>query len=132
MWIWLRGLHLPQVYPSFLEYGVESSQQHTGDSSVRPDTPDTVVSHEANYTLEGINLTITGYFAYPVEHDDALPGLLLIHDSSGLDDMEMYRSEEVRDYFVFAADLSGGEDILTEVFWIKHSTCFVRVEVCRS
>ena len=97
---------------------MESSQQHTGDSCVRLDTPDTVVSHEANYTLEGINLTFTEYIAYPVEHDDTLPGLFLIHDSSGLDDMEMYRSEEmaVRGYFVFAADLSGGEDILTEVF----------------
>ena len=81
---------------------MESSQQHNGDSCVRQDTPDTV----------------PGYIAFPVEHDDALPGHLLIHDSSGLDDMEMYRSEEmaVRGNFVFAADLSRGEDILTEVF----------------
>ena len=73
------------------------------------------MSHEGNYTLEGINLTFTGYNAYPVEND-GLPGLLLIHDSSGLDGMEMCQEMAVRSYFLFTADMSGGEDILTKVF----------------
>jgi len=94
---------------------------HSTDSSwQKPDTPSTVVSREVSYTLEGTSLNFTGFVAYPKERDNcsaSLPGLLLIHDASGLDDMEKYRSEEMAlyCYFVFAADLSGGEDVLQSV-----------------
>jgi carboxymethylenebutenolidase len=94
--------------------GVESiSSGNTGSGSMgegvaEPDRP--VVAETLPYAEVNDQL-IYGYFAFPADMVDPLPGIIVIHERWGLDDGVRAQAERIaaQGYVVLAIDLYGGK-----------------------
>jgi len=75
----------------------------------------TVKTEKLTYQADG--LTMIGYLAYPAGTRGPLPGVLVVHEWTGLNDYARHRAEQVAalGYVALAADIYGGGKVATNM-----------------